>query len=328
MTQRRSQSSLTVGIRPFVKPGEQLGYAERLAEQGDWPPRPRQSDPDIPTATPFLVVPAFAGDIGIRPLTSNQALHNMSVEIVDTLGQPVEYPLPGNTYTLRCFALNRGTVGSFGGMAEFYIGTAGSFDAAASTPGTTLRLHGLAGFVALPGTRAAITCPKTWTPVSQAEADSTIIAEVYDPFIDRVTQPFDAMHDRHVGRRDAVHEFSGVWQGTYPGLGRWVILEPSGPIFVPFLLQIAVTQSGRNVAASFFVRTGTGGPPTPPVQEASGMTTGRQVHLTNPDFPDPRDYWLLELVDQAMLHFTHHVNYADGTSDDKKGDLIRVETGE
>lgn len=201
-------------VHPFVKPGESLGYVVALKQRDNWPPkwqgytaRDREH-----TATPYLVVPATPGDIGIRPLPTNEALFNNGIEIVDNGGNVVSEPVPGNTYQLRCWANNLGAKDACGGMAEFYIGEAMKFDALAASPGSTMPIFGFTGFTAQPGV-IRITCPKLWTPADAKEATSSIVVAVYDPFIDRVISPFNAISDRHIGRRDFIPDFSGIWNG-------------------------------------------------------------------------------------------------------------------
>jgi hypothetical protein len=288
-------------VPPFVKPGEPLGYVDRLKGQNNWPPKRRQIDGN--TVTPFLVVPAFPGDVGTRPLPANQAFFNGNVEVVDENGNVVIAPTVGSTYTLRCRAFNFGAAAAYGGIAEFYIGNAADFDARAASPGTTMPIFGLAGFVVTPGIPAIITCPNKWTPASMTEAQSTVVVEVYDAFIDRLTNTFDAIKDRHVARRDFTPDFSGTWSGVE-------ILDVGGPS-TQFSITMVITQSKFDVKIS--ISAPQVGTVLSPPQPVSATISNGQVQLTVQEFGGifnagnpTNDFYVLTLPDPATLHFTHH----------------------
>jgi|SRR5450755_510620 hypothetical protein len=305
---------------PFVKPGKPLGYKKRLQKQRNWPPKRREIDGK--TVTPYLVVPAITGDFGIRPLPPNHALFNDSIEIVDEKGSTVIAPVLERTYTLRCRAFNFGATGAYGGMAEFYIGKAADFDARVASPGTTMPIFGLAGFADVPGASTTITCPNKWTPASATETESTIVVEVYDAFIDRVTNPFDAINDRHVGRRDFIPDFSGTWNGVET-------LNASPPEDFP--IKMVITQSGINVNVSIFEQVAGGLPPIPQTVGSSTISSGQiqlSVTLNIQGSPFTSNLYVLSLSDPATLHFTHFKHFLipgdPRPNQDLHGDLKRT----
>ncbi len=186
-----------------VRPGEMLGYVERLRQRDLWPVTSINYDRGDPVATPYLAVPVAPDDNGVRPLAGDTALHNPNVEILHGAGTPVTQPVKGTPYTLRCTVRNLGAISAYAGLAEFYVATPSFFDQAAVTFRASMRAVGYAGFVALPGTDSVIDCPGFWTPGSDQEAASSVLVQVYDPFTDPLSYPFDAREDRHVGRRDS-----------------------------------------------------------------------------------------------------------------------------
>ena len=187
-----------------VRPGEMLGYVERLRQQDLWPVASIKYDRGDPVATPYLVVQVAPDENGVRQLAGDIALHNPNVEILDGAGTPVAKPVKGTPYTLRCTVRNLGAISAYAGLAEFYVAAPSFVDQAAVTFGARMRAVGYAGFVALPGTDSVIDCPVSWTPGSDQEAASSVLVQVYDPFTNPLSYPFDAREDRHVGRRDSV----------------------------------------------------------------------------------------------------------------------------
>lgn len=200
-------------LRPFVKPGQPLGYVNRLKEIDNWPPKSGEYNPALLTTTPFLVVPAYPGDSGTRPILLGQAFHNFSIEIMDHEGNRIYVPTQNRTYFIRCRAVNLGAAAAYGAMAQFYVTDAAALDRKAAIPTSTLPLLGITGFSTPPGASVTIQCPKSWTPATQAEAQSTILVQIYDAFTDNILRPFDALYDRHVARRD----LTPTWTCTFFG---------------------------------------------------------------------------------------------------------------
>src|SRR5437899_1512111 len=152
-----------------VRPGEMLGYVERLRQVDLWPLTSIKYDRGDPVATPYLVVPVAPNENGVRQLAGDTALHNPNVEILDGARTPVAHPDKGTHYTLRCTVRNLGAISAYAGLAEFYVAAPSFFDQAAVTFGASMRAVGYAGFIALPGTDSVIDCPGFWTPGSEQE---------------------------------------------------------------------------------------------------------------------------------------------------------------
>jgi hypothetical protein len=316
-----------------VRPGELLGYMDRLKHKDLWPLSKipyRRKDLIV---TPYLVVAAAPGDDGARPLPSQLALHNASVQILDSAGTPVTSPVAGTTYTLRCTVINLGATAAYGGLANFYVAQPSDFDAAARTPRALMKVLGYTGFVVLPSRSATITCPRSWTPSTDLEAISSVLAHVYDPFFDPLIRSFDARNDRHVGRQDTIPDFSGVWEG------RTAFVNNPG---ISSLIRLVITQSGLTVNMAAYMQVsdlpgpldpgtvivtprpdviGSIGIPSPithyltpnPQETATGIIVGGQVQLSDTEIltgvPFTENQWTLMLSDPDTLHFEHHRQY-------------------
>jgi hypothetical protein len=161
----------------------------------------------LPVPTPFLVIPCRPGDAGARPLATSQAIYS------EAIGWTVANPdAPGgwHDYQLRvsCAVANLGPVASPAAMIEFYIGTAIAIrhkQHATLTPAEVqagVKLLGRRSFTAPPGVVTTVTCPLPWVPGAYKAALQGILVQVRDLFTDPWTAPFDAFHDRHVGRND------------------------------------------------------------------------------------------------------------------------------
>jgi hypothetical protein len=310
--------------KPYVKPGEQLHYVDKLKERGQWPPKRAKYGTDGqrgPTTIPFLVVPAMAFDPGLRPISDDQALYNQNLQILDPLGHPVLAPVAGTTYRIRASVTNRGGCGAFGGLAEFHIAPAATIDHAAAVPGTTFRALGYAGFSAAPGATVNVDCPNPWTPANAAEANNSVVVQAYDAFLDLVAHRFDARQDRHIGRRDHIPNFAGVWDG-------FEIQNNSS-----YKIRIIITQNGLTVNASFYMQL-SGSIPSTPQDSASGTITGGHVQMNSTETWGPShvlftsNHWTLSITPAGLLHFDHHRHFlmpGDTRPDaDSHGDLQRV----
>jgi hypothetical protein len=213
---------------PFVKEGEELRFVERLRRIGKWPlvRKERPRDPKRPVLSPYIVLRAAAGDQGARPLLDDQQVHyNESVQILDSAGNSVTVPESGKSYRLTCRVTNLGNLGAFGGIAEFYIAAPATIDSLASMSKPVSAASGYEGFTAGPGETVTVVSRRVWTPATDQEAMSTIVVHAHDPFNDLIQKRFDARNDRHVGRRDTIPDFRGIWNGVLNGqhvtLGTW-----------------------------------------------------------------------------------------------------------
>jgi hypothetical protein len=290
-------------LRPFVKPGAELGFAAELRKKRKWPPekvdRPKT---DAPTATSYLVVQADGNDLGLRPLPGPEALHSQSVQILDTGGAIVSRPVRNTTYTLRCQALNLGATAAFGGLADFYVAAPAQFDSIAGT-GATMPAQGQTGFTAYPGQTVVIESPKRWRPTTDAEAESSVLVHVYDPFLDPLVTPFDARGDRHVGRLDPLPDFAGIWNGTSRIVG-----DPSGRTF---LERVIIAQTGLNVTVEFYSEVGA--PPALPATPqiaVGGTIVAQQIPLVATESiggaPFTNNQIVLTLTAPNNLHVDWH----------------------
>jgi hypothetical protein len=161
-----------------------------------------------PTATPFLVIPAVAGDNGARPIPVAAATSNMSIQAGIT-------PDSGTTWSqwqvqLSCNVANLGAAVCAAGLAEFYIGQQFSVwnpNHELLTPAqvrASAQLVGRSSFRAPPGGTVTVVCPNLWQPGSPEAAQQGVLIQVYDAVGDYLTAPFDAVSDRHVARFDEV----------------------------------------------------------------------------------------------------------------------------
>jgi hypothetical protein len=310
---RGTPRSTSKGKRPrprgFVRPGELLGFAAELKQKKAWPPKRTGGDQHHkgPTMTPYLVVRAFAGDAGVRPINALQAHYSPSVQILDQAGTPVMTPSVGQSYRLRAQVLNRGALGAFAGLANFYVAPPATFDSLATVPGSALPAQGLTGFMALPGQTVTVESPRQWIPASEAEAASSILVQAFDSLIDMIQQPFSAETDRHVGRHDPVPDLSGVWDG----------MESANPIHqAPTKIRFVITQSGTTVNVGIFSEVGS--PPSFPATPQDAGTAqiiNGVVHLSTVEVwgpshqPFTQNDWVIWLTTPTLLHFTHHTHF-------------------
>ena len=173
--------------------------------------------------------------------------------------------MAGDAYTIEVEIRNRGVAPAYFGLVDFYAGDAAAVDAAAAG-GSTPPSLGRAGFVANPASGVTVRCPQTWSPQTADEARSTIVVHAYDPTSDMLRAPFDAHADRHVGRRDAIADFAGVWDGT--------ITTSWGAS--TYLQRLIITQVGASVTVGYYGQVG-GVLPTNPQWSDNGAVSGEQA---------------------------------------------------
>ena len=310
--------------KPWVKPGEPLEFVRDLKKRGAWPPRKAKDDrpkKGRAIATPYLVIPAAANDLGTRPISEVQAFNNANIQIIDAAQQPVDRALTGQSYQLKCKIWNRGAAGAYGGMAEFYVGPPDLFSQLAHTRKATKAL-GYAGFVAMPGGSAECICPNLWTPADDVESRFSIVVHAYDPFGDRLLHPFNPRNDRHVGWRDYMPDFSGVWDG----------MESANQIHqVATRIRIIIMQSGFSVTVGFYMEVGAG-IPTTPQDTATGFIFQNRINLASAESiggaPFTTNQWELRLTSSGQLHFEHYRQFVapNDTRPDThtNGDLTRL----
>lgn len=162
-----------------------------------------------PTATPYLIIPAGAGDTGTRPLAGDQALQSRSIQAAIANPQAAggwnEFQIQ-----LSCTVQNLGTAPSSAALAEFYVGTSiGIWNPshATLTPAqvqAATQLVGRTTFTASAGATTTVTCPTMWTPGDAQSAQQGVLVQVSDLFTDPIAMRFDALNDRHVARADDV----------------------------------------------------------------------------------------------------------------------------
>lgn len=308
--------------RPWVKDGGQLGYATDLRKAKRWPPdrrRGRDDDKDHPVATAYLVVPFDPADAGARPIADARVLYNASVTLRDAAGTAVERPVAGGTYAIEALVANRGVAPAYFGLADFYVADPAAIDVAAAG-GPVPPALGRGGFT-LNGQAATVArCPVAWSPATDAEAAQAVVVQAYDPTSDALAVPFDAHADRHVGRRDPIADFAGVWDGTFTtNWGPW-----------PYLLRLIVTQTGTAVTVAFYVQVG-GQLPANPQWTGTGTAAANQVSgftiENNGGAPFTSNQWTLTLTGPTALHVDNLVTYiAPGDtrpSQTWSGDLAR-----
>jgi hypothetical protein len=331
---RRKQSKRRYYQDTFVKPGEPLRFAEKLKKDGLWPKKrgkqssPTHGDRKRPVVTPFLYVPAMPGDMGVfRPLPNHQELFSQGIQLIDTSsGMPVLQVKKGGTYRLRCEVINRGSTGAYAGLCNFYIVPKTAIDAAV-LGGTTLPIFALTGFMLMPNSAKAVDCPKLWSPITDDEAQYSVLAQVFDPFGDNIVQRYNAQVDRHVGRRDHIPDFSGIWDG----------MESANQIhLVPTRIRISITQNFLQVNVSIFGEMGGGIIPSTPQDVGSGHIdlSGTINSVVTTEYwgpsntPFAQSTWILSLPTPDILHFEHYKHYlmpGDTRPDTHtNGDLHRI----
>ena len=183
--------------RPLRKPGARLGFVDDLRKQKKWPLEPPGINPDVPTATPYLLIRANATDTGVRPLAGAVAAHSAGIEILDTARNLILTPAAGQSYHLRATVWNLGATASYAGLADFYVAPRAEIKVARA--GTrTLPAQGHTGFVVRSGESIVVESPNVWTPANATEAQESVLVQVADLLLDPLGKPFDWIGNRHV----------------------------------------------------------------------------------------------------------------------------------
>ena len=181
--------------QPFRDTGQQLGFADQLRKQGNWPlERPAPSD-KAPTATPYLLVPADDFDVGARPLGGGT--HSAGIEILDAAGTPVRPPFAPASYRLRATVHNLGATASYAGLAEFYVASRRVFKTARAG-GPAPPSQGRTGFSVRSNGSITVESPTVWTPADAAEAGASVLVQIFDLLLDPLGWAFDWLGNRHV----------------------------------------------------------------------------------------------------------------------------------
>jgi hypothetical protein len=298
-------------LRWPTRPGEQIPVGEEIRRAR----RDRDLDnPNIATATPFLVVPAMTNDFGQRPIDVQKATHCMGIQLL-IKGKPVQLPTQGQSHEIQCIVRNLGVVACYTGLVEFHLGARAEFDKLAAGQKGKTTLLGIKNFIVQPGTSALVKCPKAWKPATLEEADWTVMVQAYDLLLDPVEKAFKPSADRHVGRRDAILDFSGTWTGMLGGtqIGK----EPT--------LDITIKQTGDKVTATCHIDASSG-----PDKVGVGTIKGNGLtfETKGPWMPTmPQNLitkWSLTLKDSNALHAD--LSFTDPKSGQQKGfaDLNRV----
>jgi hypothetical protein len=307
---------------PWRAKGQKLVYADELAKLGEWPPKTspgKRRDGAPPAATAFLVIPAFAGDAGARPFPGTEGVHSAGIWLIDVNGAATATPVPGQGYRLAAKVTNFGATASYAGLIDFFVATPAALDAAAAG-GAAPPAFTSTGFRLQPQTSITITTTKAWTPANATEARASLLVATYDLVLDPLGSGFDARGNRHVARRDAVSDFSGVWDGQFTFGGA-----------VSDKIRVVITQTGVIAQCQFYGQVG-GALPTTPQSSGSGQVIGTQLSLTTTDFLSPgvpftTNQWTLTLPDPATLHLEniHAFPAGDGRPTQHwVGDLHRV----
>jgi hypothetical protein len=253
-----------------------------------------------------LVVPAVEFDPGTsRALPAPPAhIHSTGTHVLDSQNREIAVPTVGQSYTLVADVSNNGSGGAYGGIAEFYVQSAETFDQAASS-GVRMRVFGYGSFVALPRSTISVRCPTPWIPATPSDLTSSVLVQVYDLTLDPLRQPFNPRSDRHVGRLDLT-DFAGIWEGFLVGVN----VDDSRQV------RFTITQSGLNVSV------------TPP-----GLTTGlaesvaegrvRVRRVTSDNGHPEEDVWTLTLARPDTLHVRDDY-VTQGADYILEGDLHRV----
>ena len=209
---------------PWVKPGEMLNYAQRLRNEGLWPPKRRTRSPrasnDVGPATAYIVIPAQSGDRGTRPIADTSWINSPAIKLMNVATHMIEdRPRMGVTYKIVADIENVGAAPVLGGFAEFYVGdptwinNALGFLVGNAEPDRPKWL-GVTPFSLGIDKSQAVASQKTWTPVTDFDLSRALFVRAFDPLADKRGTEWDSWVDRHVARRNLAPDFSGTWSGT------------------------------------------------------------------------------------------------------------------
>jgi hypothetical protein len=203
---RPARPTPSVVLKPAPKPeGKQAGGEGDVGKGGA----------KGPATTPYIVVVGGAGDQGSGQAPGPGTLY-MNPNVQAVIANPTD-PVSGapNGWAqfkiqLSCVVKNTGPIECVAGLAEFYVGSIFSswnpdhLALGAGPVGKYARINliGMAPFRIRAGGTVTVVCPKMWVPGSADRAKMGVVVQAYDFFTDRVTAPFDAQADRHVGRND------------------------------------------------------------------------------------------------------------------------------
>lgn len=182
-------------IRRAQPPVVDLGPLSET-EQHHFDPNKPRTDPDPNWFTPWLVVAAFPGDDGTRPIASNQLTgQSIWIERFQQAGVPVSiYSVPP-PYQVAVRIDNRGYASSYGAIVEFY------FSADPVATGSPPIPIGSPVAMVVPEGTSAIVRSGQWTPPWTIPAYGYLTVRVYDPVFDATAaDSFDPAKDRHVGQ--------------------------------------------------------------------------------------------------------------------------------
>lgn len=227
------------------------GYAQALKQKGQFPLKPslkwRQREDKHP-ATSYLVIPNYSGDSGRRPIDKTHDPDcSAGIEILE-IGKknPVPAPVLGHTYELQCHVINRGAVGCYAGIAEFYTATPSALDALANGTGSRPAPLGYAGLVVAPGGEAVVQHEWTFTDMTSA-----ILVRAYDTLVDIPQLSYNYATNPRVARRDLAlldQVNAPQWTG---GACNVIPVNNVSQIFTPTLPTLLAVEIG--------LRTGTAG---------------------------------------------------------------------
>lgn len=289
---------------------------------GDLTHGPQKGDGKVPTATPYLVLPALPADTGARPLPLAEAYYSRAVQLLDANGHAVVHAMPGKTFTVTATIENVGPAACYAGIATFFRAAPGDLDTAARTGTAPGPAFARTSFTCAPGGTTTVTAG-TWTPATPLEAMSSILVHAIDLLSDPLVRPFDPVADRHVARRDVIPDFAGHWRGAFTT--NWASQRGTS-----FAFEVDIVQTGLQLDCSFFEQVGGPGHlPSTPQEKGQGQVTGLTAGLTTTTqgAPHAQTTWTLKLTAPDVLHVFGMKKYppTDGRPPQQlQGDLHRV----
>jgi len=235
----------------------------------------------------FLVIKAWPGDQGVRPLAAPFAAATITCE---GDGRP------------RVTVWNLGSREVEGVVTEFYTIRAGlpvqAEHAVLIGPGNPS--------IIAPRQAVSIACTELWRRTSPADL---LLVMAYHPTHDPVTQPYDAMADRHVGQMN--YPWAGRYEGQVGQEPRRVVIELKPASQGLFRLRLFEEAGGR--LASF--------PRCDRVMKPNGHAF-RWLEVEG----DQRMLFDLALLDNNLLSLVVRPRHAGGAQELERGLLTRVFT--